>query len=360
MKLFTVGPVTSYPEVMAVYQKGFPYFRTEEYGKVVKDNLKGLADLLGTGYYDNIIYLTASGTAAMEAVVENCFSTSDKVLIINGGSFGHRFCNLCEWHKVSFDSINLKWDEQLTEQHLQPFDNSGYTSLLVNLHETSTGQLYDVEMLSKFCQRNNMYFIVDAISTFLADDYNMEKYNIDATIFSSQKGLSLSPGLSFVALSSRMKEKVMLEGEPKTCYFNFKDYFLNITRGQTPYTPAVYIMYELKEMLSLIGAKGKEAWLKQIENNCLYFRDKISKLGLKIPKTYRLSNMLTPVMFNDINAYDVFLSLQNRYRIFVNPCSGDLKDKLLRVSHVGNISVSDIDFLVKKMMEIINELRGYK
>ena len=70
--------------------------------------------------------------------------------------------------------------------------------------------------------------------------------------------------------------------------------------------------------------------------------------------------MLTPVMFNDISAYDVFIELQNKYRIFVNPCGGDLKDSLLRVSHIGNLSIQDIDFLIEKMDEISKELRRKK
>ena len=43
-----------------------------------------------------------------------------------------------------------------------------------------------------------------AISAFLADEINMDKYGIDAVILSSQKALSLAPGLSVVALSEKI------------------------------------------------------------------------------------------------------------------------------------------------------------
>ena len=81
--------------------------------------------------------------------------------------------------------------------HLNQYENKDYTMLFVNLHETHTGQLYDIKMLSEFCKRNNLLFVVDAISAFLADEYDMDKYGIDLTIISSQKGLCLSPGMSF-------------------------------------------------------------------------------------------------------------------------------------------------------------------
>lgn len=337
-----------------VYQKDHIYFRTEGYGNVVKSNLERLSNLLGNRTPNSLIYLTMSGTGAMEAVVENCTNSDDKVLVINGGSFGKRFKELLDYHNIKAEEILLKWNEKLTEQHLKPFDNKGYTMLFVNLHETSTGQLYNIELLSNFCKRNNMQLVVDAISTFLADDFNMEKYDIDVTIISSQKGLCLSPGLSFVSMSARMLEKVQKLEKPVTKYSDFKDYLLNITRGQTPYTPAVLIMYELEAMLNYIDEKGgKDAWLKNIAEKCHYFREKALKSGLKIPATYKLSDMLTPIICD--NANSVVKALRDRYELCVNPCGGALGEKMFRVSHIGNTTIADIDDLLSKLSPIIKE-----
>ena len=58
-----------------------------------------------------------------------------------------------------------------------------------------------------------MFLVVDAISSFLADEYNMEKYGIDVTIISSQKGLCLSAGMSLVSFSQRMIDKIHQMGK---------------------------------------------------------------------------------------------------------------------------------------------------
>ena len=213
-------------------------------------------------------------------------------------------------------------------------------------------------MLSEFCKRNNMLLIVDAISTFLADEYNMDKYGIDLTIISSQKGLCLSPGMSIVAFSSRMKERIKNNPIPVSLYFDFKDYLINIPRGQTPFTPPVCIMYELQDMLRLINSEGGiEARLKSVKEKCDYFRDKVKKLGLKIPD-YPKSNMLTPILLEDVSAYEVIQVLKDKYRLFVNPCGGELADKLLRVSHIGNTTISDINDLLEKLLLSIEEVRS--
>ena len=358
MKLFTIGPVALYQSTKQVRLNDFVYFRTDEFSKLVTNTLSKLSNLLGNKEPNSLIYFAASGTAVMEATVENCISDNDKVIVINGGSFGHRFCELLEYHHKNFNSINLKWNEKLTLDHLRYFENKSYTMLFVNLHETQTGQLYDIKMLSKFCKQNNMMLVVDAISTFLADEYDMNKYGIDLTIISSQKGLCLSPGMSFVSFSKRMIEKIKNMPLPASKYFDFKDYLDNIIRGQTPYTPPVLVMYELQNMLELIEKEGGiNTRLNFIKEKALYFRAKAKKLGLIIPN-YPLSYALTPLYFKDIDAYKIFLLLKNKYRIFITPCSGNLEKNLLRIGHIGNTTISDIDDLLEKLTYCIEKVRN--
>lgn len=358
MKLFTIGPVEMYPSTKIIRDNGFVHFRTDEFSNLVKDTLMKLSDLLGNNKEHSLIYMAASGTAAMEAAVENCVTENDKVLVINGGAFGHRFCELLKYHNKKYDSIDLAWNEALRANHLNQYENKDYTMLFVNLRETHTGQLYDIKMLSEFCKRNNLLFVVDAISAFLADEYDMDKYGIDLTIISSQKGLCLSPGMSFVSFSERMIEKVMANRTTASKYFDFKDYLINIPRGQTPYTPPVCVMYELADMMNIIEQEGGKAGrLAKVKEKCEYFRYKAKNIGLRIPD-YPLSNMLTPIIIE--NAYEVIQVLKNKYRIFVNPCGGDLSTKLLRVSHIGNTDLKDIDELLEKLQLAIKEIYDRK
>ncbi len=358
MKLFTCGPVQMYPSTTVIRNKGFVHFRTNEYSEIVKTTLGKISKLLGNSEENSLIYLAASGTAAMEATVDNCVFPDEKVLVINGGGFGKRFCEMLEYHNRAFDSIDLKWNEALTSNHLQPYENKNYSALFVNMHETTSGQLYNMQMLSEFCKRNNMMFVVDAISSFLADEYDMEKFGVDLTIISSQKGLCCSPGMSLVSFSKRMKEKVLNNpNKISSVYFDFKDYLNNIWRGQTPYTPPVLVMYEIQDMMNIIEKEGGlEGRLLNVKSKCEYFRRKAKECGLTIPD-YPVSNMLTPIYIKDANAYDVIQVLKDKYRLFINPCGGELADKLVRVSHIGNTTIEDIDDLMEKLMLSIKEVK---
>lgn len=352
MKIFTCGPVAMYPGVASVRSKGITYFRTPEYALLVKRCLKTLSSYIGNDVDESMIYMACSGTGAMEAAVENSTTARDKALVINGGTFGHRFCELLQYHNIEFESVSLKWDEKLEAKHLEPFEGKNYTILFVNHNETSSGQLYDLNLLSSFCKKNGMMLVVDAISSFLSDELNMKRTGIDLLIFSSQKGLCCSPGCSFISVSERMKDK-MLNKERKntTSYFDLRDYFLNMKRGQTPYTPAVMVIYEICSMIEQIEQTGGlNKWLTNIADKASYFRNKAKQIGYTVP-SYPISNMLTPLSLKNIPA-DYIAEKLKTYGFMVSPCGGDLAKKIFRVCHLGATTKFDADLLLDALLEI--------
>lgn len=351
MKLFTVGPVQMYARTLQEASKQLPYFRTNEFSQIMKDNERSLKQCLNL-HDGSIVTLTGSGSAGMEAVVACSFRKSDRVLIINGGSFGARFVSLCKVYGIPYDTVSLAYGEALTNEHLSAIDGSVYTALLVNIHETSTGQLYDISILSRFVKQYHLYFIVDAISSFLADAYDMDAYGIDCTILSSQKALSLAPGISMVALRNRFYEEMIAPKDDICLYLSIKEHMKNMQRGQTPNTPAVGIILELHDMLSYIEEQSVAHMVAQTRKKAVYFRQKAQQLGLIIPD-YPLSNALTPIYFPKGNAEEVYQYLKEHYDIYVTPSGGDLKTKVLRVGHLGDVTLSDYDALCEKIKEIL-------
>ena len=113
MKLFTVGPVEMYEEQLNIGGLQFAYFRNEEFSQVVFDCKSNLKKLINANDEDDVIILTASGTAAMEATVMNCFTSKDKVLIVNGGTFGQRFVDICDIHQIPYIELRLEENEAL-------------------------------------------------------------------------------------------------------------------------------------------------------------------------------------------------------------------------------------------------------
>lgn len=337
--------------VRAIGEEQVPYFRTAEFSETMKENEKLVKKFAKAPEGARVVFITGSGTASMEATVMNVFTPKDRVLVVNGGSFGHRFVQLCEIHDIPHTEIKLDMGCALTAEHLAPYEDKGYTGFLVNLDETSTGVLYDIQLISDFCHRNGIFLVVDSISSFLADPFDMAKLGVDVMITGSQKALACPPGISIIVLAPNAVERVCSR-EVKSMYFNLKDALKNGERGQTPFTPAVGILRQINARLREIDqAGGVESENRRMAELAADFRSKIADMPFTIV-SQSLSNAVTPLHPHNVSAYDIFLRLKDEYGIWICPNGGDMADKVFRVGHLGAITTDDNTTLVEALKDM--------
>ena len=348
---FTVGPVQSSEKVRSIGAEQVPYFHTPEFSDLMKENEKLMKKFAKASDDSRVVFITGSGTASMEACVMNLFTSEDKVLVVNGGSFGNRFVQLCEIHDVPHEVIALEKGKTLTREELYKYDGMGFTGFLVNMHETSTGVLYDIDMISEFCKKNDIFLLVDAISAFLANPINVKEQHVGAMITGSQKALACPPGISVIVLSPEAIERIE-RNKVKSMYFDLQDALKNGERGQTPFTPAVAILIQINERLKEIEAQGGvESEIKRIATLAEDFRTKIKELPFEI-MSESLSNAVTPLHPTTASAYDIFTTLKDEYEIWVCPNGGDLADTLFRVGHIGYLTEADNDALIHALEDM--------
>lgn len=345
MKLFTVGPVQMYDNTLKIGGQQTPYFRCQEFSDVMlrcQDNLLKLLDTDTSQF--KAVFLTASGTAAMEAAI--CAVPKDKkVIIINGGTFGTRFVEICNLHGIEYIEVKVNSDEDLSVEHLNKIDTTDCFALVVNIHETSIGKLYDKELIKDFCKKNNLHLICDAISSFLADPYSLDSFPADITIISSQKGLALPAGIAILVIKNDYYENYIKDSKSTSYYLDLNAHSINMKRGQTPYTPAITIIHQLDDRLTQLLNTGIDNELKHREELASYFRANLPA-NYTIPN-YSLSNCLTPVICTKNNAKLIYEELKNNHNIFVNPCGGQNADRIIRIGHIGNLNKDDFDELIK-------------
>lgn len=348
---FTVGPVQSSVAVRAIGAEQVPYFRTSEFSDVMFENERLIKKFAKASDDSKVVFLTSSGSGAMETAIMNTLTPNDKALVVNGGSFGHRFVELLELHHVAYTEIKLEHGKALKPEHLVPYEGQGYTAFLVNKHETSTGVHYDMNLISNFCKRNQLFLIVDSISTFLADPFDMKELGADIMITGSQKALACPPGISVMVLSSKAINRV--NNTKCVCqYFDLKIALKNMERGQTPWTPAVGILRQINARLKEIDANGGvEGEIARIGALATYFRDKIKGLPFEIVSE-SLSNAVTPLHPTTASAYDIFLKIKDEYGMWVCPNGGDMKDIVFRVGHIGALTTDDYDKLIAAFKEM--------
>ncbi len=348
---FTVGPVQSSDVVRAIGAEQVPYFRTAEFSELMFENERLVKKFAKASDDSRVAFITGSGSAGMETAIMNTLTPADKAIIVNGGSFGHRFVELCELHNVPFSEIKLAPGKALKAEHLAEYEGKGYTTFIVNKHETSTGVHYDMQLISDFCKRNNLFLIVDCISTFLADPFDMKSLGADVMITGSQKALACPPGIAVMVLSPKALKRIETV---KCCcqYLDLKIALKNAERGQTPWTPAVSILRQINARLKEIDENGGvEAEIARTAALANYFRERIKGLPFEIVSE-SLSNAVTPLHPTTASANDIFLKIKDEYGMWICPNGGEMKETVFRVGHIGALTTADYDKLVDAFKDL--------
>jgi aspartate aminotransferase-like enzyme len=329
-------------EILEIGAKQTPYFRNSEFSDVTFACERGLLKMVNAPEGSKVIFLTASGTAGMESTVMNLLTEDDNALVVHGGGFGGRFVDICATHSVPHCDFVVECSNLSDIETVAP--EGDFNSLIVNAHETSLGHIYDLDAIGAYAKKNDLFFIVDAISMLVTDPIDMTNQNIDVIIVSSQKGLALPPGLTMVILSPCALDRIQCI---KNLYFNFKDYLHNGERGQTPYTPAVTIMLQLEARLAQIERLGGvEKTIENAKEISEYFREKIKDLPLKEYTPFMPNAMTTLTPTDGRSAMDIVNGLENNYKVMVCPNGGAEQDVIFRVSHMGDMTKEYTDILI--------------
>ena len=170
---FAVGPVMMDEEIRSLGAQEIPYFRTPEFSALMKENETLMKRFVRAGDGARALFLTGSGTAAMEAAVLNLFTEKDRVLVGERGKLWGRFEKLCQVLQIPHETIYLESGKALKKEHLDAYEGKNFTGFLVNVHETSTGVYYDMDLISDSAGETVWCFWWTP-SVFLADDFFME------------------------------------------------------------------------------------------------------------------------------------------------------------------------------------------
>lgn len=355
---FTVGPVQMFERTLAISAQQVPYFRTSEFSELMKYNERQLLNLFDAPDHSRIAFLTGSGTSAMEASLVNCLSAEDKVLVVNGGGFGARFVQILAYYGYQYEELLVEHGKGLDVDRLEQYRNQGFTAFVVNLNETSTSTLYDIELISRFCKQEQLFLIVDAVSAFLSDPVSMKDAGIDVMFTGSQKALALAPGMAFVALAPSALERVesrhMISAQTQTTqripfYLDFHDMLESGNRGQTPYTPAVSVLLQLQDRLQMIEENGGiQSELTRVKAGAEYFRSQIQDLDFCYFSS-QMGHAVTALRDPQHKAMELFATLKDEHQIWICPNGGALAQEVFRVGHLGNLREADYDLLVRAL-----------
>lgn len=353
--LLTPGPVQVPWRVQAAGAQPSLHHRSQDFQNLLRSidaKLKQVFRTEGT-----ILHFAASGTGAMEACVVNLLRRGEEAIVIVGGKFGERWAELCQTFGIEAHQIDLPWGQAVQPEALKQalHTYAKARTVFTTLFETSTATAFDIEALAKITRAQDALLVVDAISGLGALPLETDAWGVDVVVGASQKMLQTPPGLSFVALSERAWRQVERPGA--------LSYYWDFRRAKeelffTPYTPAVSLLMQLDESLNILLEEGLECARARCERYARATQAAAGALGLKV-FSQRPGSVCTALeMPAGLKASQLVSRLRERFGIWIAEGQGPLKDRIIRIAHVGDITPPELIGTLGALELVLCEL-GY-
>ena len=362
--------------------------RGPEFKAALEECTAGLKRIFQTRH--ELYILTASGTGGLEAAVVNVLSPGDKVLSVSIGVFGDRFAAIASTYGAEVETLNFPMGtaadpKQIAERlatdksrgaapcpersrgkqpprplgslvrggsrPLTAGQNNGVLpvrtpevkAVLVTQNETSTGVMNDMKAIGAVVRAHGALLLVDGISSLVAMDCQMDAWNIDVLVAGSQKAFMIPPGLCFIAVSDRA-QAAMADAKMPRFYFDLGAAKRYLQQGETPWTPAVPQVLQLREALKLLEKEGLQNCFARHARLAKATREGVKALGLKLLADEAVaSNAVTSVRKPDgVDVAALRKLLREKYGVVLAGGQGSLKNDIFRIGHLGLVSETDI------------------
>lgn len=348
------GPTPLPPEVMAALALPIIHHRTKAFSAVVEEVRAGLKEVFQTS--QEVLLLAATGTGGMEAAICNLTSPGDKILVVEAGKFGERFTEIGKAYGLQVVVDRYDYGQACDPKRLGALleKEKDIKLVCVQASETSTGVHHPIQAISDLTRKSSTLLVVDGITGVGVFDLPMDAWGIDVLISGSQKAFMLPPGLAFIALSQRAWEVQKTSKHPKF-YFDLQKEKTNILKNTTAYTPAINLIFGLRESLKLLRAEGLQNTFSRHAILAKATQEACKALGLKLfAATGFAAEGVTAVCSPEgVDGEEIVKQFQVRHQMTVAEGQGSMKGKIFRLAHMGYVNRFDMLTILAALEDVL-------
>jgi aspartate aminotransferase-like enzyme len=358
-RIMAPGPTEVPPTVLAAAGQPILHHRTPQFRAIFAEVCDKAKAVFQT--QQPVLTLSAGGTGGMEALVTNLSEPGETVIVIAGGVFGERWAKISEALGRTVVRVDVEWGKGVDPAQVAGALKANPAAVLVlgTLNETSTGVEHPIEAVAKVVAESKACFGVDAISGLGACKFLMDAWKVDAVVAGSQKGLMMPPGLALIALSEKAWAKANSIKSGRF-YWNLPTAFKSLTAEKlpdTPYTPNVSLIMQLRESLNLIHAEGMEAIWQRHQLLAKATRAGVQALGLRLLAPEFPSCAVTAVWSPEgVEGTAVVKKLRDEWGISIVGGQGKLKTSIFRIGHLGYADRADVLMTLAALEVVLTEL----
>jgi aspartate aminotransferase-like enzyme len=338
------GPTGLPPSVREAGARQMINHRGPEFAAMLERILGGMKPYFGTS--SDVAIITTAGTGGLEAAIVNTLSPGDRVLAVSIGSFGDRFAKIARAYGADVTMFEVEWGQAADPTTLREElgRDAGYRAVLLTHNETSTGVMNPIPELAAVIHElaPEALILVDSVSGLGAVPFQMDAWGVDLVVTGSQKAWMSAPGLAMIAASPRAWTAMETATMPRV-YLDLRAHRTSHASGQTPWTPAVAVLYQVDEGIRLMTAEGADQVFARHEACAAAARAGLLALGFELFADQRFaSRTVTAVNVPEGLDWKAFNTELKRRSLVLAGGQGKLTGKIFRLGHLGSVTVEEI------------------
>jgi aspartate aminotransferase-like enzyme len=346
LQLFTPGPVTVPPRVLAAGARPMLHHRTPEFSAILADLTARAQRLFGT--VQDVLPVHTTGRGAMEGSITNLCSPGDEILAVCNGKFGEMYAAIAERHGLRVRRICTDWLKPLDLDEVQAALECapGVKAVTVSYCETTTAVVNDVAAVAALARDRGALTLVDAVSAAGCLPIEFDAWGLDCLVTASQKGLMSPTGMSLVALGERAWEATRT-ARLVDYYVRFAEIrkSLHGPRAETPGSTPVSLVCSVAEALRMIEEEGAAEVYARHAKVAAAVRAGLSAMGLALfPAEHpRRSPALTAFSVPEgLQGSELRGLLKREFGLVAAAGLGEAyKERVVRIGHMGYIFPKD-------------------
>ena len=337
------GPTALPPSVREAGGRQMVNHRGDEFKALLHRVDEGMRPYFGTEA--QVILLTCAGTGALEAAIVNTLSAGDQVLAVTMGAFGDRFASIAETYGAAVTRVQVEGGRAAEPAVVREAAAgiAGLKAVLLTHNETSTGVANDLRPLAAAIREvaPDALILVDAISALGAVPFEMDAWGLDLVVTGSQKAWMSAPGMAMAALGPRAWAATETAKMPRF-YLDLRKHRDTAANGETPWTPAVAVLYQVDEGLRLMQAEGDGVFARHEACQAMT-RAGLRALGFQLVAGDDVaSKTVTAAWIPEDLDWKALNGALKRRGLVLAGGQGKLKGKIFRLGHLGSVTTDDI------------------
>ena len=339
------GPTALPPSVREAGARQMINHRGPEFKDLLARLQAGMKPYFGTT--GDIAILSCAGTGGLEAAVVNTLSPGDRVLGVSIGAFGDRFAKVAEAYGAIVDKVAAEWGWAAAPDEVRERLAAGggdYRAVLLTHNETSTGVMNPIPELAVAIHEAapDALILVDTVSSLGAVPFDMDAWGIDVVATASQKAWMAAPGLAMVAASDRAWAAMETARMPRF-YLDLRRHRDLMADGETPWTPAIAVAFQVDEGLRLMNEEGQTAVFARHIACAAATQAGLEALGFQLLADPSVrSKTVTAARIPDGLDWKAFNGEVKRRGVVLAGGQGKLTGKVFRVGHLGSVTLDEI------------------